>query len=136
MSPSLLALCGFAAWTLLLVFALANYRVLLSFQSGKAINTFAADGSDVPDLGQRLTRAHLNCLEFLPIFGALVLAAAAAGKGSVTDPLALWVLAARVGQSLVHLASTAVPAVLTRASLFVVQLAICAWWTLQLVAGA
>lgn len=135
MTPSLTALCAFALWTLLLVFSLANVRVLVSQRTGKAVNSFAPDGSDLEGFGGRLTRAHLNCVEFLPVLGAVILAAAVAGRSSVTDGLAMWVFYARIGQSIVHMASTSVPAVLLRATLFVVQLAIVAWWALKLLLG-
>jgi uncharacterized MAPEG superfamily protein len=134
MGPSLVALCGFAAWTILLVFVVANYRVLITVRTGKAVNSFAPDGSDVDPLGRRLTRAHLNCLEFLPVAGVVILSAAVAGKAEVTDGLAMPLLCARFGQSLVHIASTAVPFVLIRATLFVVQLAIVAIWIWRLLA--
>lgn len=135
MSPTVTALCGFAGWTILLVFTLANYRVALSLRGEHAVNTFAPDGSDLPGFGQRLTRAHLNCLEFLPVLAAVCLAAVAAGKLSVTDPLAMVLLWARIGQSLVHLASVSVPAVLLRATLFIVQLAIALYWIYGIMAG-
>jgi uncharacterized MAPEG superfamily protein len=134
MGPSLVALCGFAAWTILLVFTLANYRVLTTVRTGKAINSFAPDGSDVDPLGSRLTRAHLNCVEFLPVVGAVILSAAVAGKADVTDGLAMPLLCARFAQSLVHIASTAVPFVLIRATLFVVQVTIVAIWIWRLLA--
>jgi len=120
---------------MLLVFTLASVRVLTSQRTGKAVNSFAADGSDIEGFGQRLTRAHLNCVELLPVFAAVILAAAVAGRGTVTDGLAMTALYARLGQSVVHMASTAVPAVLIRATLFVVQLAIIAWWIFQLLTG-
>ncbi len=133
MTPSLIALCGVAGWTILLVVVLAGYRGVYGQRTGKALNSFAADGSDVDDFGQRLTRAHLNCLEFLPIFGAVVLSAAVAGKGEVTDGLAMLVLFARVAQSAVHLISTSVPFVMARAGLFVVQLLITGSWVIRLI---
>jgi uncharacterized MAPEG superfamily protein len=133
MTPSLVALCLFAGWTILLVVSLALYRALHAQRSGKALNTFAPDGADIGGLGQRLTRAHLNCLELLPVVGAVILAAAVAGRSAVTDPLAMPLLAARVAQSTVHLISTSVPMVLLRATLFVVQLAIVASWIVRLV---
>ena len=49
-----------------------------------------------------------------------------------TDPLALILLAARVLQSSVHLASLSAAAVSVRFSLFVVQLGIAVYWTIQL----
>jgi uncharacterized MAPEG superfamily protein len=132
MTPSLVALCLFAGWTMLLVASLALLRGVTSQSSGKALNTFAPDGSDVAGLGQRLTRAHLNCVETLPVVAAVILAAAVAGRSAVTDPLAMPLLYARLGQSVVHLISTSVPMVLLRATLFVVQLAIVASWIFRL----
>lgn len=133
MTPSLTALCLFAGWTLLLVAAVAGFRGLSSRREGRAINAFAPDGSDVPGLGRRLTRAHLNCVEFLPVLGAVTLAAAAAGRSDVTDPLAMPLLAARIAQSAVHVASTSVPMVMLRGTLFLVQVLIVASWIARLV---
>jgi uncharacterized MAPEG superfamily protein len=133
MTPSLVALCLFAGWTILLVTSLALYRGLYSSREGKALNTFAPDGTDVAGIGQRLTRAHLNCVELLPVVGAVILAAAAAGRSDVTDPLAMPLLFARLAQSTVHILSTSVPMVMLRAALFVVQVLILASWILRLV---
>ena len=129
MSPTLIALVGFAAWTALLVFGLANLRAVVAMRTGKAVNSFSPAGDDLDGLGQRWTRAHLNCLEFLPIFGVVALAA---GKTAITDPLAMVVFYARVGQSLVHLIGTSVPLVVARALLFAAQLLITLWWAFQL----
>jgi uncharacterized MAPEG superfamily protein len=135
MTPTLTALCGFAGWTLILVFILANYRVSLTIRGERALNSFSADGTDLAGFGQRLTRAHLNCLEFLPVFGAVVLAAFASDRLSVTDPLAMVVLYARIGQSIVHIASVATAAVLVRATLFTAQLAIALYWIYGILSG-
>jgi len=132
-TTSLVALCLFAGWTVLLVTSVALFRALFSSRSGKALNTFNPDGTDVGGFGQRLTRAHLNCLEFLPVAGAVILSAAVAGRGEVTDPLAIPLLYARLGQSIVHLISISVPMVLIRAALLVVQIALVASWIFQLV---
>lgn len=135
MGPSLVALCGFCAWTIFLVFVVANYRALFAMRGGKALNSFLPDGTDLDALGQRLTRAHLNCLELLPVVGAVILSAAVAGRSAVTDPLAMPLLYARLGQSIIHVISTAVPMVLIRATLFVVQLVIVAIWIYRLLTG-
>lgn len=135
MSPTLFALVAFAVWAALLVFSLAGLRVLTSQQTGKALNSFLPDGSDLEGLGQRWTRAHLNCLEFLPIAATVGLAAVVAGKAAVTDPLAMVLLYLRIGQSLVHIISTAVPFVLARATLFVGQVVIVLYWAFQLLTG-
>jgi len=135
MSPTLTALLGFALWTSLLVFGLANLRVLVAQRTGKPINSFSPSGDDLEGLGRRWTRVHLNCLEFLPIFGVVALAAIATGRTAITDPLAMVVLYARLGQSIIHLIGTSVPLVLTRATLFVVQLFIVSWWAIRLLSS-
>ena len=49
-------------------------------------------------------RAHVNCIENLPVFGLIVYCATVAGaRGSLLDLLSLGVLAARIGQTTVHL---------------------------------
>jgi uncharacterized MAPEG superfamily protein len=120
---------------MLLVFVLANLRLVIAMQGEKALNSFSPDGSDLEGFGRRLTRAHLNCLEFLPVFGAVALAAYGSGQLSVTDPLAMVLLYARLAQSIVHMISVAAPAVLVRATCFVVQLGIVAYWIFQLMTG-
>jgi uncharacterized MAPEG superfamily protein len=135
MSPTLTALVAFAVWSGLLVFGLANYRILYAQRTKKDVNTFKPDGSDLEGLGQRWTRAHLNCLEFLPIAATVGLAAVVSGKAAVTDPLAMVLLYLRIGQSVVHLISTAVPFVMIRAVLFVGQLGIVLYWSYGLLTG-
>jgi uncharacterized MAPEG superfamily protein len=126
------ALLGYAAWYLLLTLALTTVRSALVLSGRRAANAFAVDGSDVGGFAQRLTRARDNCYETLPIFAAIALGASLAGRLAVTDPLALYVLYARIGQSATHLASTSVPAVFLRFGFFLVQMAIYAWWSIQL----
>jgi uncharacterized MAPEG superfamily protein len=132
MGSTATALVGFAGWYVLLTFVLAFYRVYVSASTGKGINTFSPDGSDTPGIGQRLTRARDNCFETLPLFAVIALGAQIAGRLDVTDGLALWVLVARLGQSITHVISIAPAAVLLRATFFTVQLLIYAWWVLQL----
>ena len=132
MSPTLTALVAFAAWTALLVFGLATLRIVHAQRTKKSLDSFLPDGSDLEGLGQRWTRAHLNCLEFLPIAATVGLAAMVTGKAAVTDPLAMVLLYLRIGQSLVHLMSTAVAFVMIRATLFVGQIAIVLYWSYAL----
>jgi hypothetical protein len=46
----------------------------------------------------------------------------------------MWVLYARIGQSLTHIVSTSVPAVMLRATLFFAQILIYLWWVIRLLA--
>ncbi|WP_431483397.1 MAPEG family protein [Pseudomonas solani] len=132
-SPTAIALLGLVAWSLLLVFLLVNQRGLLVLGGRMKVNAFAPDGSNTPGaLGQRLVRAHANCLENLPMQAAVLLFALATAQTAITDPLALVLLGARIFQSVVHLISTSALFVWLRFAGFFVQLAVLAWWLLRL----
>ena len=126
------ALVGFAGWFALLSILLGLYRLRFVGGQQKAVNSFASDGQDLDPLGHRLTRARNNCFETLPVFAALALGASMAGRLNVTDPLAMWVLYARIAQSLTHIASTSVAAVQVRATFFFIQILIYLWWVIRL----
>lgn len=132
MGPTATALLGFAAWYLLLTFALGIFRSGLVLSGKKAANSFATDGSDVGAFGRRLNRARDNCFETLPLFVAIALAAQLANRVAVLDPLAMYLLCARIGQSLTHLASTNILAINVRFAFFIIQIAIYAVWVVQL----
>ncbi len=127
MTNSLIALLGFAAWTLLLLGSIAALRCYYTLIGERRANGFAVSGEDVSAFSGRLCRAHANCYENLPAFATIIAAAALSGNAAITDPLALWLLAARVGQSTVHLISTRNRAVILRFSFLMVQ------WVMQLV---
>ena len=132
MTPTLIALTGFAAWTLCLLVLMEAIRSKLVLTKTIASNQFQPDNANLSPFMQRLARAHANCLEGLPVFGALMLVAVVAGKSSVTDPLAFVLLGARVLQSVVHLASLSVVAVNIRFAAFAVQVAIAVYWAVAL----
>lgn len=127
------ALVGLVMWSVVLTVLLlvARFR-LLPGRSDLKPNAFRPDGSDLDPFGQRVTRAHLNSLENLACAASLMLLAVATGQTAVTDGLAMWLLAARVGQSTVHMISTALPMVLIRATLFTVQVVIWVIWGVAL----
>ena len=132
MAPTVTALLGFAAWYLVLTFALGVFRSALVLSGNKAANTFATDGSDVGAFGRRLNRARDNCYETLPLFCAIALAALIKNQISVLDPLAMYLLYARIGQSLTHVISTSIMAINVRFALFLVQLVIYSIWVVGL----
>lgn len=103
MNTSAIALLGYAAWTLLLLGGIAVLRGALTVSGQRAANSFAISGEDVSPFSARLCRAHANCYENLPAFASIVLLAIVSGNAHITDPLALWALAARIGQSTAHL---------------------------------
>lgn len=132
MSPSVLALVGYVAWTILLVTTIVFYRTVLVLKKERAANDFLPSGEDVSPFSNRLCRAHANCYENLAIFAALILLALVTDNAGITDSLARWVLVARVAQSTVHLISTSEIAVSLRAALLLVQLGIEAYWVVEL----
>jgi len=132
MSNTALALTGFVGWTLALLVLMEAIRSWLVLSGKVPSNGFLPDNANLSPFMQRLARAHMNCLEGLPVFGGLLAIALMTGQAALTDPLALWLLAARVVQSVIHLASTSVWAVNFRFAAFAVQMGIALWWTARL----
>ena len=132
MSASLLALLGFVSWALALLLLMEAIRSKLVLTGAVAANGFNPENSNLSPFMQRLARAHANCLEGLPVFGGLLLVALLAGKPQITDPLAFVFLAARIVQSLIHLASVSPAAVTARFTAFAVQLVVGVYWAIQL----
>lgn len=127
-STTATVLTALIAWALLLLILMEVLRSRLVLLGAIAANKFKPDNAGLSPFMQRLARAQANCIEGLPIFGGLLLVALATGRTEVTDALAPWMLAARLLQSSVHLASTSVLAVQLRFSAFAVQMAIAAIW--------
>ena len=116
---ALQALVGFALWTLALITLVFLYRGL-RFLRGTPINHWPRGNKPQDDASvvKRLEDAHANCMENLPVFAVLVLAASVMDKTNTIQTIAPFVLYARIGQSVVHMASTSVPAVFLRFGLF------------------
>ena len=133
LSLSAIALLGLVAWTLALALLLVSQRGLLVLGGRMPVNAFSPDGSNTPGaFGQRVVRAHANCLENLPLQAAVLLYALQAGQTALTDPLAGVLVGARLFQSLMHLISTSPLFVWLRFAGWLVQMAIIAWWLLRL----
>ena len=122
-------LIGLAAWTLFLVILMETLRARLIMTKAVAANEFKPDNSNLSPFMQRLARAHANCVESVPIFGILLITALLTNRAGVTNPLAPWLLGARLVQSCVHLASSSVPASWVRFIAFAVQIAIAVYWS-------
>lgn len=120
--PPLATLILFAVWALLLVITIGVWR-FTQFLTGTVpqggFNPGAPHGSDAY---WRVNRAHLNAVENLPIFGAVVLSGVVL---NIQDPLfqtlANVVLAARVVQSVIHVSSGAQLMVLLRFTFYLIQ---------------
>jgi uncharacterized MAPEG superfamily protein len=134
MTASICALLGYTAWTIALVLSVVLYRTSLVMTGKTPANSWtrgAATWKD-PELITRMSHAHMNAVENLPLVAAVILAAQALGQGAVTDPLACYLLGARIAQSVVHLIAVNHWMVFIRASLWTVQTLILVWWLLKL----
>ena len=80
------ALLIFVVLSLLLAMTYAGYRVPQIFLGNKKASHWERNQPvDDPAFLVRAKGAHLNCLENLPLFAALVLTAAATGQSAVVD---------------------------------------------------
>lgn len=122
------ALLWFTVWTLVLMFLYVGYRVALVLAMKKKANAWTrGQPTDDPGFITRAHHAHLNAVENLPVFAAIVLAAYALGRPEVVDPWAQYVLWFRLAQSTVHLISINPWMVFLRANLFIIQLLLFFW---------
>ncbi|MGO4834151.1 MAPEG family protein [Rhizobiaceae sp. 2RAB30] len=131
-SHTVFALTGFIAWALFLLIVMEVIRGYFTVTGQVAANAFKPDNSGLPPFMQRLARAHLNCIEGLPIFGGLMAIAIMTSRTDVTDGLAYWVLAARLVQSSIHIASGSEIAATLRFLAFAIQLVIAVYWVFKL----
>lgn len=115
MSLAILSLVGYAAWAVLLGAAIVSWRTVLTLTGQSKANEFPSGERHGSESYWRLNRAHANTVENLPIFAALIFGAWA---GDAISPLiegfAQWALLLRLGQSIAHVTSGAVPAVMLR----------------------
>lgn len=133
MTVPLACLVFFAAWTLgLVAIGVGPWRVGNVLLRGVRPNSFSAANPEGPDWYLRLMRAHANCVENLPVFGALVLVGHLSGlQDGLFATLCQVFVAARVGQTFAHLASGRSLVVNIRFSFYLVQL-VCAFWMIVL----
>jgi len=94
------------------------------------IRSFRADRIEA-DWYIRAMRAHANCVENLPVFGAIVLGLYVGNVASASvNALAVAVLVARIMQSLVHVCFVQTNTVVSvRFGFFCVQIASFLWLT-------
>jgi len=79
------------------------------------------------------SRAHANCYEIFPIIGGLLLLAIATDTTAITDAPALYLVAARILQSLMPLVSSSNVAVQVGFAFFLDQICIVICWIMQFV---
>jgi uncharacterized MAPEG superfamily protein len=118
----------------LLLFTIGIYRWSRILSGRVPIRDFPADAVGGEEWYRRATRAHANCIENLPIFGAIVFGLYVGNvAGTLVDALAVTVLVARILQSLVHVSfSQTNTAASMRFAFFFVQF-VCFLWLVGII---
>lgn len=136
MTIPLWVLLAFAVWTIAVLMTGIGIRRWALILIGQAqLTDFPADVPHGSTAYRRAVRAHANCVENLPVYGAVALCSFAAQVSTpVLDTLALAFIAARVCQSLVHMlfAETNLT-VLVRFTFFLSQLVALLWMVWEIV---
>lgn len=101
-------LLAFAGWTLLILsLTVGVYRWARILTGQSEIREFNGANLEGTDFYRRAMRAHVNCVENLPVYGAIVLVAVIAQVDNrIMDMLALTLISARVVHSIVHVSFT------------------------------
>ena len=134
MIDPLFSLIGFVLWGLFLVICVGSWRAGLVLAGKAPPNGFPSGTRHGTDLYWRLNRAHVNTMENLPVFAALVLACEFVGLDpGRAGPMALTVLVARVCQSLFHVSSGRSLAVNFRFTAYLAQLAMFIGYAVMLI---
>jgi uncharacterized MAPEG superfamily protein len=123
-------LLAFAGWTIaLLLGSVGVYRWSHIVTGRREIKSFRADDVTGDDWYKRAMRAHANCIENLPIYGAIVLAIVVADLQSpLLDTLAVVLIGARVIHSIIHVAFQQTNLVASfRFTFFFIQLVCMVW---------
>jgi uncharacterized MAPEG superfamily protein len=123
LNAAMLAVLAFTMWTVALALFNALYRGVLVLLKKRSEGGFQIPpAEDEQDFTWRVTRAHMNCVENLPIFFALVWLGTnsrADQQGVALTAVAIFLL--RIGQSVAHLASGRSWAIKVRYGFFVLQ---------------
>lgn len=130
MTIPLWVLLAFAMWTLaVLMVGIGIRRWSLILRGNAQLTDFPADTPHGTPAYRRAVRAHANCVENLPVYGAVAVAAFAAQAQSPTiDTLALVFIAARICQTLVHMTFAETnTTVMIRFLFFLTQIIVMIW---------
>jgi uncharacterized MAPEG superfamily protein len=139
MTLSLWMLLAFAGWTLAVLLAgVGIYRWSLILTGRAQLVSFPGDAPHGAEAYRRAVRAHANCIESLPVFGAIVLVPAVAHLSPAHfGALAVATVVARVLQSLIHmLLATSNWMVGARFACFLAQVVTMIWMGVMIVQAA
>ena len=115
----------YAGWILLLALFYATPRIPQALLGQKRIDSWERGKEPIdPMFLQRAKSAHLNCLENFLVFAAVVAVAGLMGQIETISAIAVYVLYARIAQSISHILGTSFILVMLRATFFLIQVLI------------
>lgn len=127
-SAPLQALVIYGLWAIALVIAIAVARLQMVMSGGQDATQFPSGQPHGGDRYWRLNRAHLNTVENLPVYAAIVIAGVLSGHTDGTfATLAQAAVGFRILQSLVHISSNSAMIVNIRFASLLAQL-VCLIW--------
>lgn len=129
----------FSLWTLFMLVSTIGITRWYLILSGKAqAREFRADEPHGSSRYRRAMRAHANCVENLPVYGAIIFALTLLKLDSVLlNSLAIIFIMARICQTIIHVAFTDTNGwVLIRFSFFFIQLVIMFWMIALIISNA
>lgn len=123
--------------TIALVLTYALPRVPQVLTGSKPADAWGRDKPSVdPALLVRAQHAHANAVENFPLFlGVVAIGALMDKSATVIDPLAMYVVYARIAQAGMHLLGTSFWLVLMRATFFLTQVGLIGWMAWGLLQG-
>jgi uncharacterized MAPEG superfamily protein len=136
MSVPLWVLLAFACWTLIVLMVGVGIRRWALILSGSAqLTDFPADVAHGSPAYRRAVRAHANCVENLPVYGAIVFVGfAAQALSPIMDTLSLVFMGARISQTIVHMAVAETNlTVSVRFTFFLTQIVVMFWMAAEIV---
>lgn len=132
MDNAIIVLILLALWTMALAYIAPMYRSLNVMTGKKTADEFPRGKHQGPAWYMRSMDAHANAVENLPLYIALFVAAFASDKLAVLNGIAYAYLAARMGQSIVHVGFTGHWPVMLRFVFWITQLALLAYTAVKL----
>ena len=130
MSPALISVIAFSAWTLIVLLAgVGTRRWYLIISRKAALTSFPADTPHGCAAYRRAMRAHANCVENLPVYASIVFTSEIAHiVPAHMTALAIAFIFSRIAQSSVHMILPETNAtVAIRFGFFFAQVAIMLW---------
>lgn len=119
----LIAVSFFALWTVILSLIVPIWRIALVGLGRARVDDFTPGDAHGSPIYWRTNRAHVNAVENLVVFASLAICGIASGvSATLFGQLCMIALAARVVQSVIHIASGATAATALRCAAFLVQI--------------